>query len=40
MDLIGYGEAAFRAIEADFSAVLDQIAADTWQRRWSGSLCR
>ena len=29
MDLIGYGEAAFRAIEADFSAVLDRIAADT-----------
>jgi sulfate adenylyltransferase large subunit len=29
MDLIGYDEAAFRAIEADFSAVLDQIAADT-----------
>lgn len=29
MDLIGYDEAAFRAIEADFSNVLDQIAADT-----------
>ena len=29
MDLIGYDERAFRAIEADFSAVLDQIAADT-----------
>src|ERR1039458_4678364 len=29
MDLIGYDEAAFRAIEADFSLVLDQIAADT-----------
>ncbi len=29
MDLIGYGESAFRAIEADFRAVLDQIAADT-----------
>jgi sulfate adenylyltransferase subunit 1 len=29
MDLIGYDEAAFRAIEADFSTVLDQIAADT-----------
>ena len=29
MDLIGYDEAAFRAIEVDFSAVLDQIAADT-----------
>jgi sulfate adenylyltransferase large subunit len=29
MDLIGYDEAAFRAIEADFSAVLDRIAADT-----------
>jgi sulfate adenylyltransferase large subunit len=29
MDLIGYDEAAFRAIEADFSAVLDEIAADT-----------
>jgi sulfate adenylyltransferase large subunit len=29
MDLIGYDEAAFRAIEADFNAVLDQIAADT-----------
>jgi sulfate adenylyltransferase large subunit len=29
MDLIGYEEAAFRAIEADFTAVLDQIAADT-----------
>jgi sulfate adenylyltransferase large subunit len=29
MDLIGYGEAAFRAIERDFSAVLNEIAADT-----------
>jgi len=29
MDLIGYDEAAFRAIEADFTVVLDQIAADT-----------
>jgi sulfate adenylyltransferase large subunit len=29
MDLIGYDEAAFRAIEADFTSVLDQIAADT-----------
>jgi hypothetical protein len=29
MDLIGYDEATFRAIEKDFSAVLDQIAADT-----------
>ena len=29
MDLIGYGEAAFRAIERDFSAVLKEIAADT-----------
>ncbi len=29
MDLIGYDEAAFRAIEADFRAVLEQIAADT-----------
>ena len=29
MDLIGYDEAKFRAIEADFSTVLDQIAADT-----------
>ena len=29
MDLIGYGEAAFRAIESDFSSVLDQIASDT-----------
>jgi sulfate adenylyltransferase large subunit len=29
MDLIGYDEHAFRAIAADFSAVLDQIAADT-----------
>jgi sulfate adenylyltransferase subunit 1 len=29
MDLIGYDEAAFRAIEADFSSVLDQIATDT-----------
>ena len=29
MDLIGYDEAAFRAIERDFARVLDQIAADT-----------
>jgi sulfate adenylyltransferase large subunit len=29
MDLIGYDEKAFRAIEADFTAVLDQIATDT-----------
>jgi sulfate adenylyltransferase subunit 1 len=29
MDLIGYDEAAFRAIESEFSSVLDQIAADT-----------
>ncbi|MGO8759513.1 MAG: sulfate adenylyltransferase subunit CysN [Terracidiphilus sp.] len=29
MDLIGYEEAAFRAIEADFGAVLDRISADT-----------
>ena len=29
MDLIGYDEAAFRAIEQDFARVLDQIAADT-----------
>jgi sulfate adenylyltransferase subunit 1 len=29
MDLIGYDEAKFRAIEADFSKVLDQIAVDT-----------
>ncbi len=29
MDLIGYDETAFRTIEAEFSAVLDQIAADT-----------
>jgi len=29
MDLIGYGESAFRAIEADFRVVLDRIAADT-----------
>ena len=29
MDLIGYDESAFRAIERDFSLVLDQIAADT-----------
>jgi sulfate adenylyltransferase subunit 1 len=29
MDLIGYEESAFRAIESDFSAVLDQIAAET-----------
>ncbi|HUB51384.1 MAG TPA: sulfate adenylyltransferase subunit CysN [Terracidiphilus sp.] len=32
MDLIGYDESAFRAIEADFSTVLDQIAADTGTR--------
>jgi sulfate adenylyltransferase large subunit len=29
MDLIGYDEAAFRAIEQDFTIVLNQIAADT-----------
>jgi sulfate adenylyltransferase large subunit len=29
MDLIGYDEAAFRAIERDFTSVLNQIAADT-----------
>ncbi|MGD0546671.1 MAG: GTP-binding protein, partial [Terracidiphilus sp.] len=29
MDLIGYDEVAFRAIEQDFTQVLDQIAADT-----------
>jgi sulfate adenylyltransferase large subunit len=29
MDLIGYDEAAFRAIEQDFTSVLNQIAADT-----------
>ncbi len=29
MDLIGYDEAVFRAIERDFSRVLDEIAADT-----------
>jgi sulfate adenylyltransferase large subunit len=29
MDLIGYDEATFRAIEIDFRNVLDQIAADT-----------
>jgi len=29
MDLIGYDEPTFRAIETDFRAVLDQIAADT-----------
>jgi sulfate adenylyltransferase subunit 1 len=29
MDLIGYDEATFRAIEIDFRSVLDQIAADT-----------
>jgi sulfate adenylyltransferase subunit 1 len=29
MDLIGYDEATFRAIVADFTSVLDQIAADT-----------
>jgi sulfate adenylyltransferase subunit 1 len=29
MDLIGYEEAAFRAIELDFTSVLNQIAADT-----------
>jgi sulfate adenylyltransferase subunit 1 len=29
MDLIGYGESAFRGIEAEFRQVLEQIAADT-----------
>ncbi|HUA99024.1 MAG TPA: GTP-binding protein [Terracidiphilus sp.] len=29
MDLIGYDESAFRAIEADFRRVLEQIAAET-----------
>jgi sulfate adenylyltransferase large subunit len=29
MDLIGYDEGAFRAIEKDFRSVLEQIAADT-----------
>jgi sulfate adenylyltransferase large subunit len=29
MDLIGYDQATFSAIEADFTKVLDQIAADT-----------
>jgi sulfate adenylyltransferase large subunit len=29
MDLIGYDEGAFRAIERDFSLVLEEIAADT-----------
>ena len=29
MDLIGYGETPFRAIEAEFRRVLEQIAADT-----------
>jgi len=29
MDLIGYEEAAFRAIERDFTTILNQIAADT-----------
>jgi sulfate adenylyltransferase subunit 1 len=29
MDLIGYDEGAFRAIERDFRVLLDQIAADT-----------
>ncbi|MGA2084111.1 MAG: sulfate adenylyltransferase subunit CysN [Terracidiphilus sp.] len=29
MDLIGYDEAAFHAIESDFTSILDQIAADT-----------
>jgi sulfate adenylyltransferase large subunit len=29
MDLIGYDETTFRAIESDFKDVLDQIAADT-----------
>jgi sulfate adenylyltransferase large subunit len=29
MDLIGYDQATFRVIEADFTRVLDQIAADT-----------
>ena len=30
MDLIGYDEAAFRAIEQDFTRVLDQIASRHW----------
>ena len=29
MDLIGYDEATFRAIQADFTRILDQIAVDT-----------
>jgi sulfate adenylyltransferase large subunit len=29
MDLIGYDESTFRAIETEFRAILDQIAADT-----------
>ena len=29
MDLIGYDESAFRAIERDFNLILEQIAADT-----------
>src|ERR1700739_2036917 len=29
MDLIGYDETAFRAVEHDFAAVLDRIAEDT-----------
>jgi sulfate adenylyltransferase large subunit len=29
MDLVGYEEAAFRAIESDFASVLERIAADT-----------
>jgi sulfate adenylyltransferase large subunit len=29
MDLVGYDESAFRAIERDFSLLLEQIAADT-----------
>ena len=29
MDLVDYSQSAFRAIERDFSAVLDEIAADT-----------
>ncbi len=29
MDLIGYGEGTFRAIESEFTSVLEQIAADT-----------
>ena len=32
MDLIGYDESAFRAIERDFTAVLNEIAADTGNR--------